>query len=175
MIRFFTKYLPVDGIITKGDYFLMGENKRVTLCEADKDAEYFTKEGYQKVKLFLCSDDIQVGDNVFLENGYNYFSKAIDKINNSDRDIILETMPENRKSGTIDYREMVKVLGEVSPDAIWIKNDMEFDKTDVQRYVIANDSLPVLPLAWGDELKSRHPDQYRDAYKFKCGNCKTFH
>ena len=60
----------------------------------------------------------KIGDSVNFFNGDNYISKVIDKIGNSDRDIILEHMPESRKNGTLDYREMKKIIATNNPSIV---------------------------------------------------------
>lgn len=127
MKSYFAKLLPVKGEIKKDNWFQRPDG---VIKQAHEDFEPI--KGLTKVKLFLCSRDIpEIGDNIFLENSYNYFSKVIDKVGGSDRDIILEKMPEQRGKGTLDYREMVKVIGEISPDATWIKDGDEFEESDI--------------------------------------------
>lgn len=79
MKKYFAKYLPVDGEIKKGDEYINSEIKvgeptygkiyigLPLVIEMGhkgvgyKDKDYFRKY-MRKVKLFLCSRDIQVGD-----------------------------------------------------------------------------------------------------------------
>lgn len=59
----------------------------------------------------IVSDETpEVEDIVFLGNSYNYISKVINMIGGSLRDVVLEKMPEQRKNGTLDYREMSKII-----------------------------------------------------------------
>lgn len=106
MKKYFTKYLPVEGEIKNGD-------KYVTEDGILRDTTYQTEDGRggtidrthdKKVKLFLCSRDIQVGD------------KVIDSIDGKEYEV---------KSGFLPP-EMVKVIGEISPEAKWVKEGDEF-------------------------------------------------
>lgn len=70
MKKYFTKYLPVEGEPKEGDITLLaGEiapyNKIVPIGLKAANSQL----KYQKVKLFLCSRDIQVGDKV---KSFNY-------------------------------------------------------------------------------------------------------
>lgn len=59
----------------------------------------------------IVSDETpEVEDIVFLGNSYNYISKVTNMIGGSLRDVVLEKMPEQRKNGTLDYREMSKII-----------------------------------------------------------------
>ena len=63
----------------------------------------------------IVSDETpEVEDIVFLGNSYNYISKVINMIGGSLRDVVLEKMPEQRKNGTLDYREMSKIIAGIS-------------------------------------------------------------
>ena len=117
MKKYFAKYLPVEGKIKDDDYF---EEEDIT------GKKYILKnlgplsllphdhlKSRQKVKLFLCSKDIEVGDIVKeqLLNG---------KLEN----FTIHTLND------IDLDKQFKVIGEISSDAIWVKERDEFDKTD---------------------------------------------
>jgi hypothetical protein len=89
-----------------------------------------------RVKLFLCSRDIQVGDEVKILN---------------------ESWEGIYKAG-MDTEYMFKVIGEVSPEAVWVKEGMEFEEDAVQQW-------------WAPE--DANTDHY--VMKIQCPNCKTFH
>lgn len=114
--KYFAKYLPVEGEIKEGDYW-----------QHPKGAIFPYTEGYakgpiaslkpKKVKLFLCSRDIQVGD------------KVLNSKMTGDLDVtedILELIQSEPNEGWF------KVVGEISPEARWIKEGDEFDKDDIE-------------------------------------------
>src|SRR5688572_13257454 len=68
-----------------------------------------------KVKLFLCSKDIQIGDTVK--------SLLADKSGYIDNH--MNTTPEELKQSILDGD--FKVIGEISPEATWVKEGDEFD------------------------------------------------
>jgi hypothetical protein len=161
MKKYFVKYLPItDKVLEKSN----------TLNIA-----------------FLCSKDIQVGDTVFLQNSYNYFATVIDKIGNSDRDIVLDEMPERRKNGTLDSREMIKIVGELSKDASWIKEGDEFDDNEIEEwYWHIEQNCLAISVKFAEEISNKPPNFHKNTwennksvfkrkiYKIK-GPCGHFH
>lgn len=99
----FAKYLPVEGEIKEGDN-ITNKNKLFTPTIWTADKADVNKDNIEKVKLFLCSRDIQVGD------------KVIDSIDGKEYEV---------KSGFLPP-EMVKAIGEISPEAKWVKEGDEF-------------------------------------------------
>lgn len=109
MKTYFAKYLPVEGDIKIGDKFYeegLGIGTRV-----GKKGIY----DFQKVKLFLCSRDIQVGDEVMDSTGT--LKAKLD----------IQPQPNEIASG-----KYIKVIGEISPEATWVKEGDEFDEDEVQ-------------------------------------------
>lgn len=111
MKQYFTKYLPVEGNIFPKDKFIhtlyegvIHTNEDVTPLKEHPD--------YKKVKLFLCSRDIQVGDELtHIRTG-------------------LKTKKQLGKSLS---GEWIKVIGEISPDALaYVKEGDEFDENEIK-------------------------------------------
>jgi hypothetical protein len=112
MKQYFAKYLPVEGEIKEGDIVI----------GMDGIFEYKGKMNLpdvqlpKKVKLFLCSRNIQVGDKVL--------------------DIRTNTWKEvNNSCGVELYKQkpndiQFKVIGEISPNAKWVKEGDEFEEND---------------------------------------------
>ena len=104
--------------------------------------------------LFLCSRDIQVGDKVKYQ--YHFEGQA------RYADGIVKSIPEKHEDYVTYHLDIegvdtpslgigtFKVIGEVSPNAIWVKEGMEFEEEDV-------DIFSILYI------------------KFKCPTCNTFH
>lgn len=104
MKKFFAKYLPVEGSIRKGDYYIANDGKP-TLALVEADYHQWLK----RAELSLCSRDIKVGDDYY-KNGrditlFGIYSEPTDKC--------------------------FKKIGKVSPDATWVKEGDEFDEGEL--------------------------------------------
>ena len=132
-MKYFAKYFPVEGEIKKGEKVYWtdpddGHSSGIyTVVETPTDditlilSEYSEAEvlhhEIQPVKLFLCSRDIQVGDEITHLGGLK------ETINSEE---YLQKCQILFKTG-----EAFKVIGEISPDAIWVKEGDEFDDKDL--------------------------------------------
>lgn len=207
MKRYFTKYIPVEGEVKEGDicYFTQfkefGTAKMISgeLCFVS-----FPQEGKGSLtspisrnlddkrpyKLFLCSRDIQVGDDIQHTSGENGVCD----------EIIGDAL---HFSGDIEghyssINQWFKVIGEISSDAVWVSEGIEFDEDEIQ---------PTTHIyGWEDEEGVENQfkkfiekdkryishnvlnrDKYKDAppeidfsvkmqpYQIKCPTCKTYH
>lgn len=117
MNKYFTKYIPVEGEIEEGDYYFDG-----TLLNQKLSSESWrVGKSWRKVKLFLCSRDIQVGDKIKDEGD---LSQEFE-LNN---EYYLRLYKE--KGCTNHF----KVIGEISPDAIsYVTEGQEFEESKVGR------------------------------------------
>lgn len=70
----------------------------------------------EKVKLFLCSRDIQVGDEITNSNYYNTSLKV-------------DELPLRKA-----YKNWYKIIGEISSDATWVKEGDEFTEDQIKAY-----------------------------------------
>lgn len=143
---FFAKYLPIEGEIKKDDNALNPSNKKVVRVNAACLKNLVTLE-WKKVKLFLCSRDIQVGDKFIHPND---LSKTF-------------TATED----TIDWHSTIdtfKVIGEISPKDVWVKEGMEFDEKEIQRHM-------------GKIYGTDEPYKLKAdiIIKIQCPTCKTYH
>jgi hypothetical protein len=150
MKKYFAKYLPVEGEIksddtaltkyvegvtevTKEEYYKNGGNEIFPVGNVTSDrlyvkghgwGTYFDREECQKVKLCLCSRDIQVGDVVkdSLDTSLEGIVKNItgDKLSvEIDGEIVF-----------VKTNEVLKVIGEISSEASWVLKGDEFDRPD---------------------------------------------
>lgn len=124
MKSYFAKYLPVEGEIKPGDLFecldeTFGHKPYEMPFEKEKQSTPCSK--CRKVKLFLCSRDIQVGDEVH----YNY--------NHDIKWIVDKLFTTTLKSGSGEHpiNTVYKVIGEISPDAK-VKEGDEFDEDQIK-------------------------------------------
>lgn len=120
-MKYFAKYLPVEGEIKEGDKALKSNGKIVYVNKAA--AKHLTKD-WKKAKLFLCSRDIQVDDEVT-----DGLTKWITRV-------ALTGTPDCTDTGGY------KVIGEISRDALsYVKEGDEFDEPEVQKYITLGMSL----------------------------------
>lgn len=181
--KYFAKWLPVEGEIKDGDYWQHPDGPVFPYTEAHAKGPIKTLKP-KKVKLFLCSGDIQVGDNILWEKQTycadekykdyigkvykleaplgkglgmivlkNYYpKKSIDECRNSiitsmsrwNKEWTKEQIEENairnqETSGDLHLKvgyniseyDVIKVIGEISPEAKWVKEGDEFDSSDL--------------------------------------------
>lgn len=169
-MKYFTKYIPVEEEIKEGDWFI-DEYKNIYKC-IKKDNGHTWSSGYsrsinialsKKVKLFLCSRDIQVGDTVRDKTGKEFiFTKDVAKFPKC-------------------YDLVYKVIGEVSPEAmIFVKEGMEFDEYEEWWYSIKFKNFffkyiegDINREEYNDSLKRE--ENVKRYIKLKCSQCNTFH
>lgn len=74
------------------------------------------KEDFIKAKLFLCSRIIQVGDELIDSSGFTRIVESEDHL--------------SKLTVLISSGEVGKKIGEISPDAKWVKEGDEFDRAE---------------------------------------------
>jgi hypothetical protein len=124
MKQYFAKYLPVEGSVEHGDLYFFNEDecKRLNVSinsvgRANTNAfgqPKYHYHGRQKAKLFLCSKDIQVGDICYFND-----------------DPLAAEVQATEKSLDFLKRKSFKKVGEISPNAEWVKEGDEFDEDQV--------------------------------------------
>ena len=177
-MKYFAKYLSVEGEIEEGDYWTHSGLQARKIIDIDKKVnlkeypEVKTKRDYLKLKnaklckLFLCSRDIQIGD-------------WITNINRQETHVDEELLSTINK-GLLP--EDFKVIGEISPEAIWVKEGDEFDEDDV-RFMIAGytvfsgDDIERNSCSETEWIKTKL-EKFGTISKYieiKCPTCKMFH
>ena len=125
--KYFAKWLPVEG-----DFNMLKVGEKVFSYGADGDGpskllDYTGEElGVCRAKLFLCSRDIQVGDeNVkFIGTDGKCNDWYVTKPTESDSRRIREWQEKGA--------EVFKVIGEISPDAYsYVKEGDEFNEDNI--------------------------------------------
>lgn len=111
MKQYFAKYLPVGGEIKEGD--IVKDFSRPTY-PVPYNPIHHKLEGKTKLKLFLCSRDIQVGDECFFTEDVTASSVVA------------------ASEVTLDFlrRKAFKILGEISLEAKWVKDGDEFNREE---------------------------------------------
>lgn len=129
---YFTKYLPVEGEIKEGNKFIIDvynshqygiKTAEVVGYNTIRQKENFVqilpfdKEKCKKVKLFLCSRDIQVGD----------------KVKSLNDSIQFYPIPATQRIAKNELGNYYKVIGEVSEYALsYVTEGMEFDEDGIK-------------------------------------------
>lgn len=126
--KYFAKYLPVDGEVKDGDHALNNAGCVYLSLVGNDDTK-----AHQKMKLFLCSRDIQVGD----KKVYS----GINGIHEDDKDNEPEIIAEIKTEYQLQFIRAIaeaaqviafKVLCPISPEATWIKEGDEFTNEEWQ-------------------------------------------
>lgn len=175
MKTYFTKYIPVEGYPENVQWQWYNNIQNTgweNISPSDMDA--IIAHGlkpvpeFRKVKLFLCSRDIQVGDK-FTQVGIDLIHPTarftcVDRFEKEGDIWIIDDDNNNFVIYNKDCPNKIlcyKVIGEVSPDAIWVTEGMEFDESEIKMIIVAH----------------KPPEHYKDYryYKIKCPTCKQFH
>ena len=128
-MKYFTKYLPVEGEIQPNSWVQSPNDGEIWQLNGTKDAVGFAIESMQQlVKLFLCSRYIQVGDKVIgkLAAVFNYEELVVEEL--YEDGAMLGKPSEKYLAPSNDF---FKVIGEISPEATWVKEGGEFDEKDL--------------------------------------------
>lgn len=170
---YFCKYLPVEGEVEIGDLFFSFSGKVVECLDNEGDILYGPMNGFLKTnignkksrraKLFLCTTDIQVGDKCFC--------LSVEEGNKQNPDMWID--PYRVRSQGDTCTTCIKVIGEISPEAIWVKEGDEFiaEGPDCEVFPYHNHSEDgsIIYLNKYDE-----PVEI-PIYTIKCSTCKKFY
>ena len=161
MKQYFCKYIPVEGEEKRKTGSTVSNEVGICLREEDGGYDY-----YQKVELSLCSRDVQIGDEF---NNTEIPNKVYTA------DIIDEKFIECYKHDCcVPKQYCYKVIGSISPDAVWVTEGMEFDEDEVtvQQVGPFHDMDDVFNV---DNKVWNHTKTYKYYIQIKCPTCKHFH
>lgn len=156
MKQYFAKYLPVEGEPDKEDMIFI-EKGMLFHSNVPFYQHQSSPDIYQKVKLFLCSRDIVRNDNVYCS--------VEDYINRS------PLLVQEHAIKALKHKEVFKVIGEISPEATWVKEGDEFDENYILGYIAEDGSSYPLDII-GEQLVVS--SESIDYYQIK-GPCGHFH
>lgn len=144
-MKYFTKILPEEGEIKEGyltingvkgkflrEEFIFGEvGKRIVFQLPDGSVHNRSVTGSRRVinKLFLCSRDIRKGDIASVIYEDKLVTGKVDWIDKESAML----RPEDGSHMLVeseDYEDLFKLIGEISPKAIWIKEGDELKKDE---------------------------------------------
>lgn len=162
-MKYFAKYLPVEGEIKEGDMFSVNGFVGPTILKADKDIPITAGVGIKKVKLFLCSRDIQVGDTVIDQVGRKW--------ENMEECFVITSRGWNELH---PKQPCYKVIGEISQEATWVKEGDEFDGYEVWWWWQGHFFFKIKEEDESFYTKAKSKG-VEERIKVKCPTCKTFH
>jgi hypothetical protein len=187
MKKYFAKWLPVEGEIKSGDLAIdaqIAPKQGLTYQGGDQWLNSFgdtvtlpqwkTRFHFVKQKLFLCSYDIQIGDEMIIDipSIPSHGEKRICKHVLPPATIIGETEPTYHLNDTgahLKHGECFKVIGEISPDALsYVQEGDEFDYEELR----IRAEFGPWPLVRIDDPKYQHglKDDLTIAVKGPCGH-----
>ncbi len=168
MKQYFVKLIQAEGDIKVGDYVKEGLSPSFHRVMEHSDIAFINSKNspFQKFKAFICSRDIQVGDKIYVyydskshrwNNGFYFVTSVKDRI-----EAYKEGTPKDNIS-SIHKDNPIKIVGEISPDAIWVKEGDEFNEDELEKT---------------DEFSGLYHSVYKgerlQRYKIK-GPCGHFH
>lgn len=154
MKPYFTKYLLVEGEIKEGDYVLggPGDEAEGEIWQWDGDS-HISEDDDKKVKLFLCSRDVKLGD----------------KVKFKDISVEVDIPIDEHNWSWLSKHAPWSVIGEISPEATWIKEGDVFDEGEIKKMV----DLGFGAIA--EWIEGRESLGYKPVMQIKCPICKKFH
>ncbi len=184
--KYFIKILPVDGDIKDGD-IITGKNE-VSVIVGRKSKHglqpWALEEipniiDFKKSKLFLCSKDIQVDDEVWdsLKNRKLFVKEVKGFL------FGIGATVYDKDNLTHCYNTFYKIIGEVSPKAIWVKEGDEFDEEDMMFEIFIKNQIyknykktedAIIDYKNLSNSIKKHTD-LKMVCKLKCPTCKSYH
>lgn len=118
---YFSKWLPVEGEIKQGDWMIGGAEDE-SFGQVWQNDNHFISPEDKKVKLFLCTRDIKVGDSTF-----SFESNGFGPIG----------FHECADIQSCEMHNCISVIGEILTPGI--KEGQEFTEKEIQNLTIKSD------------------------------------
>jgi len=178
MIKATAEYLPVEGEIKYGDLYI---HKYAGVNKWDHANPPSKELGHRLAKPFAVTQELKVGDEVHHIDESTGIIQDTDYNDQPEVDVKWTSKPadKNRASRTsIEY--LHKVLGELSPDATWVKEGEEIEVELFAHDKLEEDAEAKLPLGKPLQIHplSSYPLKERIGTiicKVKCSTCNTYH
>lgn len=170
-MQYYAIYLPAEGAISEGD-MVRHNGSIVKALKKEGEGDTWKTSGFpvygsnlQKVRLFLCTKDIQIGDKIF----DTYSGLEIDVTN------------QNFPSNASDF--WVKKIAYISSEAKWVKEGDVFNEDEVRwAWYPPYDEPEYYPLSeftWPQLVKQRGgyktvPKYLPPIVAIKCRCCEDF-
>lgn len=138
-----------------------------SLIIRSEDEEEPDKRGY-----FLCTYDTVVnpGDQFFYDKGID---PAIQDVLGVDENYIYSRGRNDEIHNARKY--CVKVLGPISPEAIWVEDRLKLNSEQFEIHVIVSTNPIYTAVCAFDRLEGDKKLGYKYFFKILCPICKTFH
>lgn len=131
---YFTKYIQVEGEIKEGDVnYNPSAGEYGIFMPSGKSIYNPNSDGCYKVKLFLCSRDIQIDDQV-VPLGNTKKWKILDIYTDNQQRLIATIKESSLKQYWECFVDnLTKPIGEISPEALgYVKEGDEFDEDKIK-------------------------------------------
>lgn len=172
-MKYFTEYIQTEGPIVEGDMIAFEGNMNDILMFG-KEVIPPAKWSDKKVKLVLCTRDIQVGDKIqyLSRDGEMWFEGILDKIEGEYIFLKEDRFMDDYHMSYL-LKDAYKVIGKVSSQAVWVTKGMEFDTSELA-YVMGEPKYPYYfefsdIKCWDIEGMKKFP------IAIKSSQCKHFH
>ena len=179
MKKYFCKFLPVEGEI-KSQIWQWYNNATNTGWEliSCSDMDAIIAHGLQptpkfrRVKLFLCSRDIHLDDKFISQSsGKEHTCHSIQERNFYWKNVESET--------GYSCDDGFKIIGEVSPEAIFVKEGDEFDEEDLlfdyNHIKFRGKDFRNGRIIPEDRWEKGEKEKYKLIIEINCPTCKNFH
>lgn len=203
-MKYYLKYLPVEGDVKEGDYWTReGSKHAIKAINVHKEmpgltAKYshvITKGDYIKhiggklAKLFLCTSEVHVGDRVNYLHQHGTIEETTVEAAHFD---IVESDGCRIHIYDKDLPNVYEIIGQIAPVDDWLRQDMILELHQVQIYSNPNaiplQELSAMPSWFYNQSRLRYrkyiertfPNEdwikYVDTYvEVQCPTCKRFH
>lgn len=194
---YFTKLLPIEGELKEGDqimwnselYRVAGQLGAIAPdlhVKKQEESRWIPKEdvpSLRPLRLFLCSHDIKVGDEVMYQMEVFGLSKGVFTSIDEEEGVKFYTVTgkesvycfyPNNPEVSPPHEHPFKVMGEVSPEAKWVKEGDRFEEYEEWWFNQHGSFLKCIRGVPAFNLLSQNPNN-RIVYKVKCPTCDNFH
>lgn len=124
-MKYFAKLLPTGKEVRRKTGTTVDGEVGKCLRENDEGYDY-----YQEIKMFLCSRDIQIGDSAWHEK---HLELGVREITNIWKDISKYPNTVGWSLSGVLKEHLFKVIGEISSEAIWVKEGDEFEENEIEK------------------------------------------
>lgn len=177
LMKYFAKFLPTEGTMEHATGLNQAEIGEIIDLKNRGFYKYLVEGKFQKMGLFLCSRDIKVGDEILIIK-HSTSSEVLDKR-------IVEGYKEEfdafriKDGGYIGRSISIKPIGEISKDAIWVKEGDEFEDDEINKQFY--DDSGSEDSEWFNWCPLHTEEDWRETpenwkrIQIKCLTCKNFH
>ncbi len=153
------KFLPVDGELDEGDAFMYKKGK--LLMESADMADLMDVSDKQKMKPFVVTQDIKTGDKIYCPD---YLSGPSGFDNCEVEGDSIHAYNLDRQISTEKKEDCYKIIGDVSDQAIFVKDGLEYEVQGVKKFTGRTEPL-------GNTVSH----EWVLTFEVQCQYCKHYH